>query len=243
MASKILFYFILVLNFSLLFSFKCGHDLIKQIPKILNDSTTTNNSTRRLDSYHSISFFVDYTQMDSDSTTLEYKNFIKQSINSSLKVFSELLKVKRSDKLAITNPEYCGRGKITVYDQSIKNGVDKDIILVPIIDRTLPDGVDAAASVCYLSPSDQRPIMGYISLNDNYNYNKVNAQKFLTMLLIHEISHVLVFSDGLYDYFKSGDVTINKTINGVSRTLIQTPKVKEVASKHFGCSSVVGVEL
>ena len=55
MATKMLYYFILFLNFSLLFSFKCGHDKIKKAPKILNDSIIKNDSTRRLDdSYHPI---------------------------------------------------------------------------------------------------------------------------------------------------------------------------------------------
>jgi leishmanolysin len=239
-----LYYFILFLNFSLLFSFKCGHDLIKQTPKILNYSTTSNNSTRRLDSYHPISFFVDYTQMDSDTAvTPEYKGFIKESINSSLQVFSELLKVKRSGNLKIQNPGGCN-SKITKFNESILTGIDYDIILIPIIDESLPEGVDAAATACFLDPTDYRPIMGYVSLGKNYAYGKTNAQEFLTMLLIHEISHILVFSDGLFEYFQySGNVTTTQTINGVSRTLVQTTKVKKVATNHFGCNSLVGVEL
>lgn len=31
------------------FSFKCGHDKIKKIPKIINNSIVKNNTTRRLD--------------------------------------------------------------------------------------------------------------------------------------------------------------------------------------------------
>jgi hypothetical protein len=109
MAIKILYYFILFLNFSLLFSFKCGHDKIKKAPKILNDSIIKNDSTRRLDdSYHPISFFVDYTQINYDGYgTSEYINFIKNSIDSTLEVFSNLLKVKRSKKLIFSRPDYC----------------------------------------------------------------------------------------------------------------------------------------
>ena len=244
MKTKTLYYLILFLNFSLLFSFKCGHDKIKKPPKILNDSIITNDSNRKLDdSYHSISFFIDYTQMNYDSYgTSEYRNFIKKSIDSTTKVFSELLKVKRSGKISISQPTGCYKS-ITRYNPSIKTGVDYDIILIPIIDPTLEDGVDAAASACYLSSSDNRPIMGYVLLNRNYSYKKTNAQQFLTMLLLHEITHVLVFSDDLFEYFQYYDVTTTKTINGVSRTLIQTPKVLSVASQHFGCSSITGIEL
>ena len=244
MAIKILYYFILFLNFSLLFSFKCGHDKIKKTPKILNDSFIKNDSTRRLDeSYHSISFFVDYSQIEYDGYgSKEYINFIKKSIDSTLDVFSNLLKVKRSGKLSISNPKDC-TDEITTYDRSIVSGVDNDIILVPIIDPTLEDGVDAAASSCYLTSSEKRPIMGFVLLNQNYAYKKNNAQEFLTMLLLHEITHVLVFSDSLFEYFQYYDVTTTKRVNGITRTLIQTPKVIEVAAQHFGCNSIDGIEL
>jgi len=243
MKTKTLYYLILFLNFSFLFSFKCGHDKIKKPPKRLNDSFIINDTTRKLDdSYHSISFFVDYTQMNYDAYgTSEYRNFIKKSIDSTIKVFSELIKVKRTGNLSIKNPLRCSQ-KITKYHSSITTGIDYDIVLVPIIDPNLEDGVDAAASSCFLG-SDYRPIMGYVLLNQNYSYKKTNAQQFLTMLLLHEITHVLVFSDDLYSYFQYSDATITKTINGIKRTLIQTPKVLSVASQHFGCSSITGIEL
>ena len=114
-----IFYFLIVFfNLSLVFSFKCGHDKIKKIPKIINDSIISDNKNRRLnDSYHSISFFVDYTQMDNEKYgSLEYRNFLKASINSTLEIFSELIKVKRSKYIAIPNPTYCSN-EITDYDK------------------------------------------------------------------------------------------------------------------------------
>ena len=58
-------------------------------------------ANHRLDSYHSISFFVDYTQMDKGVYgSLEYRNFLKTSNKSTLKIFSELIKVKRSKYIA-----------------------------------------------------------------------------------------------------------------------------------------------
>ena len=63
MKLKIFFLFIFFI-FSFVFSFKCGHEKIKMKPKVLNNSLIEDNKIRRLDSYHPISFFVDYTQMD-----------------------------------------------------------------------------------------------------------------------------------------------------------------------------------
>ena len=174
-----------------------------------------------------------------DST---YINFLKSAIDSTLEIFRNLIKVKRTEKLLFSSPD-CYE-KIKYYDNQITTtGVDYDIILIPIIDPSLGEGVDAAASACYLN-NDNRPIMGFVLLNEKYSYTKNNAKDYLTMLLLHEISHVLVFSDSLYNLFNyKGNVTTTKIINGIERKLITTSKVKSIASQHFNCSSIVGVEL
>ena len=235
--------FVILSIVSLSFSYKCAHDKYKKIPKILNTSSDIeDNKTRRLDSYHSMSFFVDYTQLDRDSVSNSYKIFLKEAISSTLNLFSELLKVKRTKKISIKNPFECSE-YIKYYDKSIEKGVDKDIILIPIIDETLGFTL-ASATSCFLNHDDHRPIMGFILLNNNYSMKKKNAKEFLIMLLLHEITHVLVFSDVLFDYFHyPGKVKKKEEINGITRTLITTKKVKYIASQHFGCSSLKGVEL
>ena len=161
------------------FSFKCGHDKIKQIPKIINNSLVKNNTTRRLDTYHPISFFIDYTQMEKDSIgDSTYINFLKSAINSTLEIFENLIKVKRTEKLVFDTSLNCYK-KIKYYDNQLTTtGVDYDIVLIPIIDPTLGDGVDAAASACYLNNdnTNNRPIMGFVLLNSNYSYTKNNAK-------------------------------------------------------------------
>ena len=237
-----IFYLFIFFIFSFVFSFKCGHEKIKMKPKVLNNSLIEDNKTRRLDSYHPISFFVDYTQMDKYENKT-YVNFLKSSINATLKIFSELIKVKRSHKIAIGNPNSCYK-LITDYNKIITTGVDYDVILIPIIDSTLEEGIDAAAAACYVDLEDKRPIMGFVLLNQKYSYNKINAKDFLTMLLLHEITHILVFSDDLFDYYQySGNITTTKVINGVNRTLLITSTVRDVAAQHFGCSSITGIEL
>ena len=86
--------------------------------------------------------------------------------------------------------------------------------------------------------------MGFILLRSNYSITSKNAKEYHIMLLLHEISHILVFYNYFYQYYQyKGDVTITKIINDVNRTLIATPKVKNIASQHFNCSSIEGVEL
>ena len=86
--------------------------------------------------------------------------------------------------------------------------------------------------------------MGFVLLNKNYSINNTNSEEYLTMILLHEITHILGFSKVLYEFYQySGNITTTQTVNGVERTFIITPTVKKVASEHFGCSSIIGVEL
>ena len=242
--NKILY--LIALSFSLCFSFKCGHDAIKKAPKILNLTTSRNNKSRRLNSYHPISFYVDYTQMENDqinyNLSSSYVNFIKSSLQLSLELFSELLKVKRNGNIKIKNPEKCFE-KIKYYNNKILSGVDNDIILIPILDKTL--NAQAGASPCFLNAEDNRPIMGYILIspfNEDFGYN--NSKEYYSLLFLHEITHILVFSDVLYEYYLySGEVTTKKIINGKERTLISSPKVINIAAQHFNCSLITGIEL
>lgn len=65
------------------------------------------------------------------------------------------------------------------------------------------------------------------------------------MLMLHELTHVLVFHDELFKFFpeSSKPVTISKKVNGVMRTLIQTPKVLKIAREYYGCPTLAGVEV
>ena len=86
-----------------------------------------------------------------------------------MEILSELIKVKRSGKIKIDNPQYCYHN-LKFYNSSITIGVDYDIIIVPIIDTTLKEETVAAANTCFLNDDDNRPIMGYLLINQNYSF-------------------------------------------------------------------------
>ena len=62
-------------------------------------------------------------------------------------------------------------------------------------------------------------------------------------VLLHEISHILAFSPKLVELFPNQPYSKKKIVNGEERTILITEKVVEHARKHFGCSSLEGVEL
>ena len=67
-------------------------------------------------------------------------------------------------KISIKDPYRCEEG-IMYYNKIIEYGVNNFIILIPYINGTLEDGVQAAVSACYLNGDDNRPIIGVVYLN------------------------------------------------------------------------------
>ena len=64
------------------------------------------------------------------------------------------------------------------------------------------------------------------------------------MLLLHEITHVLGFSNLLYELFQTNDTLIQtKAINGIERKLFTGKNVIKYAKRHFGCDNIEGIEL
>ena len=231
-------------------AFKCGHDMLSHIkPKVLDIGGATNNKTRKLDAstpYQPIRFYIDDTQIKQQITgsiTAEYVDEILDALKTAVSMFESILKVQRSDYVAV-NQTSPGIG-LNVISDAVKTGVEADIIIFPVFSDKLVDGIEAAASPMYTLPSNKRPFAGVVMLNKkNYDFAKFNSENYLVMLLFHELSHVLAFSDSLFPTFVGvTNPMTDKKVNGVDRKFLSTPKVVETAKKYFGCSSLTGVEL
>ena len=250
----IFFYF---LFFSKIYCFKCGSNKYNIKPKINN----ANNSLRYLESEtnHSIKFYIDYEIMDKQVNnkinntiiTSNYISFIKSSLNKTMNVFKSLLNVSSTQSIYISNeniydPPDDLKNIITESNlpEILNKTIKADIIILPII-FPLAEDIDAAAFT-FLIDNTYRPILGIVELRPNYNFSLKNSEKFLSLLLLHEITHVLVFSPSLYSLFQTEPNTKifdYEIINGINRTKICTPKVVQAAQKHFNCSSISGIEL
>jgi hypothetical protein len=158
--------------------------------------------------------------------------------------FSKLLTIDGSSSLYLSSNLF---SKGYIVESEVTNIVDKpinaDLILIPkIID--LGENVDAAAYTIAISTKDNRPAVGGILLRSSYDFSQTNAQNFLIMLLLHEVTHVLGFANGLFKYFQTSDTLIKTTtINGIQRTLFTGSNVVKHAKRHFGCDNIEGVEL
>ena len=101
---------------------------------------------------------------------------------------------------------------------------------------TLQSGVLAAAAPCLLHPETNRPVGGIVYINNNLDLGKTNTNFYMKNILLHEITHILVFHPTFFNYFN-----MITTYNGVS--YINSPKVLEKAKEHFGCSTIQRIAL
>lgn len=130
---------------------------------------------------------------------------------------------------------------------------DKDIILYVTSTKTSTCGAMtiAYAGWCELDPYTKRPIAGAINFCPDMLSTDANSLGKLIDTTVHEVLHVLAFSDELYQHYldESGQTRgYNNVINqdvypSVTYKSVKTPKVLETARNHFGCNSLNQVAL
>jgi hypothetical protein len=113
--------------------------------------------------------------------------------------------------------------------------VNNDVIIFPQFDSDLGSNVLAAAAPCIVTNSN-RPYGGVLYINTNLNFNKGNTNQYLKNILLHEITHILVF----HPYFFT-ELKLNQTEG--SNSYIISPKAVAKAREHFDCSSITRIPL
>ena len=199
-----------------------------------------------------MNIYIDYEilqhQYSIGKITYDYYNNLSIALNSTKNYISELLNVTGTQEIKLSydlfeeEDDYILRSEVK---NIISRTIDADLILIPKIYFDDNDDIDAAAFTIAINKKEKnRTICGGILLGKHYNFNKINAQPYLIMLLLHEITHVLGFSSSLFEYFKTYPSLIkNKKVNGLKRTLFAGPNVIKQAKRHFNCDNIEGIEL
>jgi len=199
-----------------------------------------------------IKIYVDYTYLNSQ-TTVDAKTiaFTKQVIDASIKIYSNILSVQQiNPKLVLTE---CAEIKSSGINVNLKTtGITADIAIIPMFDLTAEKNTEAYAAPCAVDPTTKRPNGGIMAFNPkNYIIDRQNALQYYTMLVLHEINHILCLSSSLFEYYVDSSFRLlgldkvlkTTTVNDMPKQMIITPKVISTAQKHFGCSTLQGVEL
>ena len=240
---RISFIFLLMISTKELNCFKCGSAYLKANPGILN--TTKDYSKRKLyTEYTNIKIIVDYSNFhqpsDIDSDT--YKK-IKKLIEETVNEFTKFIKVQHIN-IDLTN----GRSfikdecQLTYLSSNYERYlIDNDLIIFPSFDYPLEDYVIAAAKSCLIASTSYKPIAGNLYINKDYlSFNKRNSELYIKYVLLHEITHILIFHPALLNFLKMIAI---KEIKGEQLLLINSTKALEKAREHFGCKDLKGIPL
>ena len=238
--AKIFILALILINIETILGGPCGADKLKISPKPLdlkvNKAIPITKTTA--DGYTPIKIGYDFTTLKrpSSMTTSTY-SLVKSLLQQTRVEFSKFVQVQHTNfdlsGSADDIKELCELDTIGAgYADFL---VNNDVIIFPQFDSDLGSNVLAAAAPCIVTNSN-RPYGGVLYINTNLNFNKGNTNQYLKNILLHEITHILVF----HPYFFT-ELKLNQTEG--SNSYIISPKAVAKAREHFDCSSITRIPL
>ena len=240
---NIIFILFIGIQFFQINSQRCGTDLIKKSPKILDISHIEEENKKRklVDLLVPLKIKVDMEYLKAQKLTDDTTNEKLEGIfNEITQTFSKLLsnyRVALPDDYSNAIKNSCGIDKM---EEETKRGFLKyDILIFPKINNSMDKNILAAASPCLISNKKYKPMAGivlinyYLSFKEDFNY-------YMKNLLLHELTHVLGFYP---DVLQSLNLIKTGIMNNQIFTYINSSKAIEKAKLHFGCDDIEGIQL
>ena len=238
-------------------SHSCGIGFLKKPKRILFKN---NEDVRNLKSqeWESLRIHLDFSNIKNNLGKFSNDDYLdlKDKIMPKTKeILEKLFKVKRGRKNLKLPHEMCDSIEIPDIYLSDGEGVEADIVIFVLIDDTglfLKQKVEAAAIHCFQDTVTRRPIAGYIMFKPELNISNSTAVDYMVWLAIHEITHILVMNDNLYDDWidpEGNPYGFNKVVgkkilpNGKAMSYLKTPKILEKGREHYGCPDFFGLPL
>ena len=239
---KKLIYILALLNSLLIidvFGFKCGTNELNHIKP---HKVSVPEAKRKLDTdYKPIKIKMDYTYLESQKRSSELTERIKKVLDKTVSDFESLLSVQHANFYYHQKffSDYCG---VPIYGGDYGTwGNVYDLVIIPYFNESLSGStIQAAATACVAITETLQPKMGIVMINPNLDFSQTNSEKFLELLFLHEMSHVLIFHPS---YFIFLNMISEKVVNKEKLYYIKSPKVLEKAKLHFGCNTLEGIPL
>ena len=227
-------------------TFRCGADELKIKPKelIFNKTYSQKISNEVKDTgYTPIKIGMDYTGFSKPSSMSDITfNEIKNIISNTLIEFQKFLQVQHINIDINGKEDYI---KQSCELEQISSDyryflINYDVIVFPsFYDQFSSSSILAAANICLTHKTGSnpiRPVGGILYINPNLSFNKKNTDVYMKNLLLHEITHILVFYPDLLRQL--GMITQANSIYYITST-----NVVLRARQHFNCASIIGVPL
>ncbi len=235
----------------------CGIDFLKIPKRTLLKQEGENYRLLKEDNWDNLRIHMDFSFIENNIGKFDKQDLIdlkEKIMPKTQKVLQSLLKVKKIQNKLKLNHNTCDDIQIPEHYQS--EGVDADLVIFVLIDDTgffLKNKIEAGAVHCLQHEQTRRPVAGYIQFKPQLSVNNSTALDYMVWLAVHEVSHILVMNNVLYeDYINPEtleplglDNVIRRKIteSGKKINLIKSPKVVEKAKSHYNCTHLDGVPL
>ena len=251
MEKKNFFHIIFIIIFLILISineiktFKCGADKLKIKPKELKLNKTYYKKISKEvkdTSYTPIKIGMDYTSFSKPSSmSNDTFNKVKNLISETVEEFQKFIQIQHVNidlnGFESTIKEDCEVEQISSDYRNFL--INYDVIVFPSFTDEYDSSVLAAAGACLTNSMDlnrYRPIAGVLLINQIFSFDKKNTDIYMKNILLHEITHILVFNTYLLD-----DLEMITKINSTS--YVTSANVLSKAKQHFNCESIIGIPL
>ena len=240
----------------------CGSNFLpkKDPKKLLINSTKNFSQKRKISSteYIPINIIIDKKylsyQLQNHIINEDRYNLITEALDSAASILSSLISLEKDNyKFTLQKSlvlENCHLGE-NLYTESIFETdalSSNSIVIFPrfhFFKQSNPKDILSSASFCALDYGG-RPLAGYIYIEGNmtdFEIRKNNADRYYTMIFLHELTHILIFDEQLLRMNNNFEFLENVTILNKNRILISSPKILSMARRHFGCENIRGIEL
>ena len=210
---------------------------------------TSTDTANVVDGWHQLRITVDYRQSNkfvqsTSSLSSVYQLSIRQ-VESVRTYFTKFFQVNFTPMLKFGGGK-CYNNNIPAFQ------LPADLFITIYAENDRSTEYFAAATSCYMSGRDGRPVIGAYILNLAFlKATPINEFLYFSTFA-HEFTHILGFSNDLFASYvvpgttnKRGinSVVSSTTISGQRFTVIVLPEVVTYAKSFFGCSSVAGIPL
>ena len=225
---------------------KCKVDKLKINPGILDFSE--NVPKRRMDTEsdneedNHIKIFINKCNFKNPATGMDQSiyNKINDLLNETITAVQQLLKIEHEDISTINAQETIKqRCNLDIVENYEKMLIENDIVIFPSFKDDLDDDVLSVGKFCLITKKS-RPCGGVLYINPNINFEKENSDLYFKYVLLHEITHILLFDPKILDLL--GMIKYEEE-DDVLKAYIISEKVVQKAQEHFNCSSIEGVPL
>jgi len=247
---SITFLLIFLALISVSFEHKCSHDEMEHEYKFLDVHTDDEKRMLASPTPAPIRFYADYSVLKTNNTV--YQNYIQKKLMPAvLDYWKSTLKVKIPVTKNITIPNLptwkniCG---LQVPAQYFTTGVSADTVIFVTAVNDSSVGFVARAGACMMDTTTNRPIIAGVVFNLYYiapGLTPLNHESNIYTTL-HEMTHALGFSSGLYKYYIDStgkplkNVISYQQLYGKNVTVLNVEPLTSKLKAHFGCSTITG---